>query len=198
MAENIITPVGELNWVFITGQGKKDLNGNDRFCAEVHYHKDSEEFKQIEASIEAFWKENKPKNAKLKSNGIRIVQKKGEDGESEETDMRSVAFWTGITFQDGKTKIVKTYNSKGSEVALGNKSIGNGSRGCISGAMDIYDQGVAARGVTLYLNAIQITKFVEYTQDAGFGDTGEEDGFEGFAEESDGFTAQSEEAKPRL
>ena len=190
MAENVVTPVGDLTWVFITDEGKKDLNGNDRYSANVEFHKDSEEFKTIEGKIEAFWEANKPKGAKQKSNGIKVVQEKQADDSYEDTDMRSVSFWTG-----------KTYNAKGSEVALGGKKIGNGSRGAISGAMAIYDQSAAARGVTLYLNAIQITKFDEFKGGgANFADTGVEDGFTGFEDEADGFSAQPDDgaAKPRL
>lgn len=206
MAENINTPIGELNWVFINGSFKKDLNGNDRYVASLYLHKDSDEFKAVETKITEFWADNKPKGAKCKSNGIKVVMEKdggktGDDGEPlyVETDMRSINFWTSPTYPDGSEKIIKTYNAKANEISLGSKKIGNGSRGAISGAMAIYDQGVASRGVTLYLNAIQLTKFEEFTGgDAGFAASNEEGGFEGFAEEADGFTSTEGEAKPRL
>lgn len=209
--EKLVTPVGELAWVFITDQGKKDLNGNDRFVASVNLHKDSDEFKEVKAQIDEYWKENKPKGAKLKSNGIKVVQEKVEDefdddGEQvyRDTDMMSINFWTGITFpakggQPPKPKIIKIHNAKGSEVSLGDKKIGNGSMGAISGAMGIYDQGTASRGVTLYLNAIQLKKFVEFTGgDAGFSDNSEDGDFEGVEGDFGTEEVGNSEAKPRL
>jgi len=164
MAQKIVTPVGELAWVFITGQGKKDLNGNDRFTASLRLADDSKTLKTITAEIKAYWDENKPKGkVRFKSNGIREEQ----DKNGEATGFHLVNFWTGTSFPDGSAKVVKTYNAKGAEVALGGKKIGNGSRGAISGAMDIYQNGPNV-GVTLYLNAIQLTKFIEFSSNTGF------------------------------
>lgn len=195
----LVTPVGPLAWVFINGSFKKDLNGNPRYSAEVHFHKDSEEYKEVKAKVDAFWEENKPKGRKLKSNGIRRIQNKLDDGEYEDTDFYAVQFWTGPTFPDGTEKKIKIKNAKGAEVSLGSKKIGNGSIGRISGVMAIYDQGVAATGVTLYLNTIQLQKFVEFTGgDDGLEAIGGDDGFEGI-DDGDGIGAVSEEApKPRL
>ena len=80
--------------------------------------------------------------------------------------------------------------------------IGNGTIGCISGAMGIYENQSDA-GVTLYLNDIQIIKLEEYSQDAGFGTyEDEEDGWTGepdFEGEPEPEAEASEEkAKPRL
>jgi hypothetical protein len=188
------SPVGNLAWVFITGAGKKDLNGNDRFVASLEFNKDDPALKQLEAQVMAFWEANKPSGAKLpKSTGVKVV--KDKDGNP--TDTRSVNFWTGTTNQDGSTRTIKTYNAKAVEVNLGNKKIGNGSRGAISGTMAIFDQGVANRGVTLYLNAIQITKFVEYQDGPGFV-AADEDGWTGEDSES-GFEPQAEStARPKL
>jgi hypothetical protein len=204
VTEKLVTPIGELNWVFITDQGKKDLNGNDRFVASVRFHKDSAEFKAVQKQINDFWNANKPKGAKLKSNGIQVVKEKTDEVDSEgdavyeETEMRDISFWTGTTFPNGNAKVIKTHNSRGSEVSLGSKKIGNGSIGAISGVMDIYDQGVAARGVTLYLNAILIKKLVEYTGgDAGFEDVSEDGDFDG-TEDDFGNEPVEGSAKPRL
>lgn len=177
VTEQIVTPVGELAWVFITGKGREDLNGNDRYVASLKLANDSAELKAIKAAIKKFWDENKPKGKGLpKSNGIK-AQLDNETGE--ETGFTLINMWTGTTFPDGKAKVIKTFNSKGIEVSLGQKSIGNGSRGSLSGVLAIYVNGPNT-GVTVYLNAIQITKFVEYSSDAGFEDLGEdEDSFTG-------------------
>jgi len=177
-AENIQSPVGDLEWVFITGKGKKDLNDNDRFVASVVLDEDSDACKAFMEKIENFWEENKPKGSKdPKSLGFKIL----EDDEGNSTGRVSFNFWTGTVFPDGSAKVVKTFNAKGAEVSLGNKKIGNGSRGRIGGAMGIYDNGKAARGVTLYLNSIQLSKFKEFTGGDNFDaiDEDEDDAFEG-------------------
>jgi len=189
MAERIVTPVGDLKWVFITGQGKKDLNDNDRYVASVAFPSDSPELESITESINNYWNENKPKGKnKFKSNGIK--EEFDKDGNA--TGYHLVNFWTGITFPDGSPKVIKTMNARGAEVALGIKKIGNGSRGAISGAMAIYQNGPNV-GVTLYLNAIQLTKFVEFSSDAGFEVQEDEDGWTGEDLNEGGFPAQTED-----
>lgn len=187
-AQKFVTPIGDLAWIFITGKGKKDLQDNDRFVASVEFKEDSAEHKQVAAMLDKFWEENKPKGAKMKSNGLHQVK----DKEGNLTGRISLSFWTGTTYPDGTAKVIKLFNAKGAEVSIGSKKIGNGSRGAISGVMAIYDNGPAARGVTLYLNAIQLTKFVEYNDDAGFATVADEDGWTGEDEES-GFEPQASE-----
>lgn len=185
MAERMVTPVGDLKWVFITGKGKKDLNDNDRFVASVAFPSDSPELAAVTEAIESYWAGNKPKDKnKFKSNGIK--EEFDKDGKA--TGFHLVNFWTGIAFPDGSAKVVKTYNARGSEVALGAKKIGNGSRGAISGAMAIYQNGPNV-GVTLYLNAIQLTKFVEFSSDDGFAAQDDEEGWTGDDLNEDGIGA---------
>ena len=195
---NVTTPVGDLEWLFITGKGKKDQNDNDRFVASVVFDSDNSLAKELVSDINIFWETNKPKKAKEpKSLGFRELT----DDEGNKTGRISFNFWTGTVFPDGSAKIVKVFNAKGAEVALGNKKIGNGSRGRIKGAMGVYDNGPGAIGVTLYLNGIQLTKFIEFTGGVSFDEVedGDED-FEGFDE--DGMHAISEdqegESVPRL
>jgi len=194
--QKIVTPIGELAWVFITGKGKEDLNGKPRYCASIRYKNDSPELKSVTSVIMEFWDENKPKGkAKPKSTGI----KEEFDKEGNPTGYTMLNFWTGIEFPDGSAKVVKTYNAKGVEVALGSKKIGNGSRGAISGVAGIYANGPNV-GVTLYLNALQLTKFVEYSGGAGFTAVKDEEGWTGDDLNEDGFEAVEDEApaKARL
>ncbi len=190
-----------LMWVFIDPPGKPDLNGKPRFVASLYVKTESEECKALKELIEDFWDDNKPKGAKIaKSLGFKPVMSKDEAGNEVETEFTSFNFWTGTTFKDGSTRTIDIYNAKGNKVSLGSKKIGNGSKGAISGAMDIYDNGPSARGVTLYLSAIQITKFVEFTSDAGFSAQEEdEDAFEG-VDTFEGTTSAPAETtgKPRL
>ena len=198
--ENVQTPVGTLEWVFITGKGKKDLQDNDRFVAAVVFPTDSDECKILEEQIKEFWEENKPKGAKLKSLGITALK----DENDALTGRTSFNFWTGTEFPDGSAKIIKVFTAKGNEVSLGSKKIGNGSRGRIKGAMGIYDQGPAARGVTLYLNGIQLSKFIPFDGGVDFDEMeGEEDGFDGFEDDGMGALAPESESEnpapqPRL
>jgi len=188
--ERLVTPFGDLKWVFITGNGKKDLNDNDRFVASVAYPTDSPEAKSLTAKINAFWDANKGKGWKRKSTGMStetVLNKETE--EREPTGNTIIQFWTGTKYPDGKAKVIKTMNARGVEVSLGSTRVGNGSKGAISGTMAIYDNGIAARGVTLYLNAVQIKKLVPYTDDAGFEVAEvEDDDFTG-ADEDTGFQA---------
>ena len=174
--QQIVTPIGDLAWVFITGEGRKDLNGNDRYVASVKFPNGSDELAKVKALIHEFWEANKPKGKGVpKSTGVKIET----DKEGAESGFTLVNMWTGTTFPNGNTKVIKTYNAKGTEVNLVDKSVGNGSRGSLSGVMAIYANGPNV-GVTIYLNAVQITKFIPYSQDAGF------------ATEKDGWTGENE------
>jgi hypothetical protein len=51
--------------------------------------------------------------------------------------------------------------------------------------MGIYDNGPAATGVTLYLNAVQVKKLEEFSDDAGFGAVDDDEG--GWGGESSDF-----------
>lgn len=199
-AQVVTTPVGDLEWVFITGKGKKDLNDNDRYVADVVM--DKEKAQPFIDEIEAFWDEFKPKKHKgaPKSLGWKEI----EDDAGESTGRIRLSFWTGTTFPDGSQKIVKVFNAKGAEVSLGDKKIGNGSRGRIKGAMDIYDSGPGARGVTLYLNGIQLSKFVPFEGGVNFDEIEDDEGgdFDGFDDGMGGIEEDNSEdnskATPRL
>lgn len=207
------TPVGELAWIFINGNPKKDLNDNERYSAAVYLDEDADETKAFIAKIEDFWKENKPKAArKAKSIGVyyevKDLVKSAEEGsdkfsqisvtqpmdekEFEKTGRVIINAWTGTTWPDGKAKVVKLYNAKGAEVSIGDRKIGNESRGRLGIAGSVYENG-ANIGVSLYLNSIQISKFVEYTgSDADFGEL-DEDGWTGEDLNDDGMGAIAEE-----
>lgn len=198
ITKQLVTPVAELMWVFIDGKGKKDLNDNDRYVASLRFPVDGPVHKSLEAELKVFWDENKPKGkGKPKSNGLKLELGKevDADGEKIPTGNMMLNMWTGIAFPDGTQKIIKIYNSKGAEVSLGKKKIGNLSRGSLSGQMAIYING-ANVGVTVYLSGIQITKFTEFKQDDGFKAQADgEGGFDG-VENEDGFTGTENEDVP--
>ena len=55
-AQNVQSPIGDLEWVFITGNGKKDPQGNDRFVASLVLPTDSDECTAFKAEIDTYWK----------------------------------------------------------------------------------------------------------------------------------------------
>ena len=177
-AKPFLAGKGELVWVTITGEGKKDLNGNFKYVASLRFKNDDPVLAGIKKEINDYWNENKPKGKKMKSNGIREEWDKEKDAAS---GYSLVNFWTGTSFQDGKSKTVDVYDSKGRKVNMGDRLIGNSSIGWISGAMAVYTRPESA-GITLYLNAIQLSKFVEYKGNVVLAED-EEDGFDGFGDE---------------
>lgn len=211
-----ITPKGELAWVTIHGEGKANMSGKLQYVASVILDpKNKANDKAFIDSIDDFWADNKPAfmgKRKAKSLGYYLcdplraengdVLKDDEDKVQYDPEGRiMVSFKTGTTFPDGSKKVVRTFNSKAKEVALGKMRIGNQSIGSISGSMGIYEVQDGKKkstdaGVTLYLDAIQINKLVEYSTDAGFQASEDEDeeggwvGDEGF----EGVSASEAEA----
>jgi len=206
----IPTKEGELRWIFIDQPGKENLQKKMVLQASLYCKTDSKGCQALKDKLEDFWEANKPAGAPpaAKSYGWTDVEEKDEEGNTvyegkgknavaKLTGETVFAFWTGAVWPDGKPHAIDIYNAKGAKIALGGKKIGNGSFGAISGAMSIYDAGKGAQGVTLYLNAIQVTQFVEYSQDAGFGE--EEGDFDGVASEFEGTVDEAElEARPKL
>lgn len=201
----INSPIGELEWVTIDGEGKEDLQGNKKFTVSVVMERaDAEDFI---AQADAFWNENKPAGAKKpKTTGyyehkVKNVEKSKEAGEIvyDLTGKIVLQFKTNTAFPNGNAKVVKVFNSKGAEISLMGKRIGNGSRGRVGGAMGIYNVNKASQGVTLYLNSVQLTKFVEYTGNS-FDDISEtegEDTFDG-VEDAMGGVDEQEVDRPRI
>lgn len=164
------TPKGEFQWAFINGQGRKNLNGEMEYTIDVVVPE--EEAAAAVAALDKFWEENKPKGSKqAKSMGY----KRKDDGKV------TFTLKTKTAYPSGDPKKIRVFNAKAQEIDLpAEKKIGNGSRGRASGIAAIYDGGPAARGVTLYLDAVQLTLFKEYAAGVSF-DADDDEGFEGFA-----------------
>jgi hypothetical protein len=176
----ITTPRGELRWVNITGQGKTNLSGDQIYCADVVLP--TETAQPLIDKLEAFWEENKPKGAKeAKSMGYRPA--------NDECTEWAFSFKTKTTYPSGDQKKIKVYNAKVKEIEVPDTvRVGNGSEGCLAGVAAIYIAGKNV-GVTLYLDSIQLVKFVEYK---GMADGFEEadDGFDNFAEDDNPFKTE--------
>lgn len=203
----IESPVGDIEWCFISGEGKKDMQGIPKYQVDIVIT--SEQAEPFKAMVNDFWEENKPKGAKKpKSTGVYPHTVKDEEASSEagenvykETGKTVIRFKTGTEYVSGDAKIIKVFNSKGNEVSLQGKKVGNGSRGRAIGSMAIYDFNTAARGVTFYLNSLQLSKFIEYTggSDPSGAIDEKEGGFEGVEGDlPNAIEDDSNNAKPRL
>ena len=205
----------ELRYVFIDQPGRENQSGKMCLNASIFVSKDHPGLEKLKEAIKTYWEENKPAGApkKPKSTGISLVKVKKLDDAGEEvldendepvydyTGEAQINFWTGAKWPAKGDKPETDHeipigNAKGNRISLGGKKIGNGSFGSITGAAGVYDAGKGAQGVTLYLNAIQITKFVEYIQEAGF--DAQEGDFEGVEPAFDEVSSGDSEAKPRL
>ena len=187
--EKYVSEKGELQWIFIDGEGVKDLNGNLKYKASVRFKVGSPEASATQAKIDAFWASNKPSGAdEPKSTGFKEeVVKDKETGVKTKTGFMVLEMKTGVSFQDGKNKVIKIYNSLAKPVSLGTDKIGNGSVGHLSGAIAIYKQP-ASSGVTFYLDAVQVKKLVKYEGSVKLAEP-EEEGWTG-GDEDTGFTQE--------
>ena len=179
--KNIITPVGELMWVFISGDGvDKDLNDPSKGkCkkASIYFHKDSKEAQELKAKIDAVWEEYRKFNSKIKpatkpkSLGYKFVK---DDETGEDTDIISFNFSTNSFLPNGKPNIIdvfsangkkleqnKTYIMSGEELTPKDATYGPGTIGCIYGAAGGYEYN-GTFGISLYLQAIQLKKYVPF------------------------------------
>lgn len=153
----ITTPKGELKWASVAGAGKKDLQGRDIFSVDIEMP--FERAQPLVDEINGLWESDKPKGAKdPTSTGFRIA----EDGQTVK-----FTFKTSAVYPSGDPKEVTIYDAKAQRTKVTDK-IGNGSIGRVSGMASIYDAGVAARGVTLYLDSLQLIKLVRYEEAASF------------------------------
>jgi len=210
---NIDTPVGDLEWVMITGQGKLNtLNNKYYYQVTLLLDEKSDECKALVAEIEGYWKDNPPskKWTGKEASTLGFKTNMVKTGEIDETTEEPILepdgriafmFKTETAYKDGNAKVIKVANAKGAEVALGDRKVGNGSRGRVKGVITTYEQPKDA-GTSLYLNSLQLAKFVPFTGGAGFDeiDTEEDDAFEGFDGEEAPIADEKDSAssKPRL
>lgn len=197
----IVTPVGELHYVNISGQGKQNYN-EDGYNYVATLYLDEETSEPLREKIDEIIGEI-PKGKNLKSRGYRellgddegiytpTANTKERDANAKRTGIYAFSFATATTFSDGKVKKISVYNSANppSRINLGDKKIGNGSKGAISGRLQRYEKGKDI-GISLFLNAVQLKDFKEYVDDAGF--VAQEGGFIG---DGDGFNASDAEGE---
>lgn len=183
----VSTPIGKLMWINVTGQGKLNYNEDGReYVASVVMSK--KVAKPLLDEIQAEYDAEHQKGKTLNSMGYKPCD---EDGKADEDGaFYCFNFKTSTTYTDGKTKKITIYNSNAQKTSLGDVRVGNGSEGAISGMMRYYING-KKDGVSMWLNAVQITKLEEYAEDAGFEVQGE-GGFEGVEDQDTGFKGRPE------
>lgn len=197
----VATPVGELHYVNISGQGKESYNEDGyEYVATVYLDKTKPEVAEFIARIEEL-KLSGPKDKSLQTSGYfdlfkdeegKLFARTEEKTGGEPTNFVGVRFKTKTTFSDGKPKKITVYDVKCKVVDLGDRRVGNGTIGAIAGAMQLYVNG-KKWGISMFLNSIQITKFIEYVGDAGFEE--QEGDFEGFDAGGDFETKSAPESK---
>jgi len=158
----------ELRWIFINGDGSlNDMGDTPRYEYKATAVLPKDKAQPFIDQLDAFWLEyNSGKKVKAKSLGYKIEE--GEEGNP--TGMVTFTFKTNTAFEqkDGSKRptVVRVFRGNGQEITeafhSAEKKAANGSEGIIHGTMAIYDRNAAARGITLYLSAVQFTKFVEY------------------------------------
>ncbi len=200
MAKNelvpVTTPKGELHYVNISGQGKENYNEDGyEYTATVYIPKENCQ-ELMDKCLEVIGEVPKGKN--LKSKGFRELLKDAEGNlffptanksEGEPSGIIAFPFKTGTTFADGKTKKIGVFNKDAQKINLGDRKIGNGSVGKISGKLKRNENGKDI-SCSLYLHAIQLTSFTEYVDDAGF--ETEEGDFSGVSDEDTGFETETD------
>ena len=153
---------GELRWVFINGQGTlNDIGDTPRYEYKATVVLPKDKAQPLIDQLKEFWREyNNSKDVKAKSLGY----KEEDDGTVTFTFKTNTAF----VQKDGSEKptVVRVFRGNGQEITdafhSAEKKVANGSEGIVHGTMAIYDRNAAARGITLYLSAVQFTKFQEY------------------------------------
>lgn len=164
---NIKVGPGELRWVVINGEGKLNYMGDKpkyEYQAQVVLPKAKAQ--PFIDQIETFWKEYAGPKARPKSLGFKPEL----DQDGNETGNIVFNFKTNavFTYRNGNEKpsVVRVFRANGQEITKqfhdAEKKTANGSEGVIHGVAAIYDRNAAARGVGVWLTAIQFTKFLEY------------------------------------
>src|SRR5690606_34545162 len=99
--QSVVTPNGDLEWVFTDGEGKSDLQGNPTYSANLVL--DGAQAEKLKAKLDEFWANNKPAgfNKEPKSMGYYAhTVTETQDGEKVkvETGKTLFAFKTKTTY----------------------------------------------------------------------------------------------------
>lgn len=180
MKKRIKSPVGELRWMFITGEGRDNSEANDgsemQKSAAVYFPEDSPEDKQMQAMINEVWESYKQENKNIKpaTQPKSLARKIEKDKDTDEpTGMVFYPFKTNSFFPDGKPNNIATHLANGEKFSLGDTRPANGSTGVIHGEAAGYEF-TKQFGVTLYLKGVQFKNLKELEADLDVEDIYEE------------------------
>ena len=164
--EKFTTPKGNLKWAFVTGEGRKD-----KFSVVVKVHKDEPECIEAMKHIDEFWDTNRPQGSKAKPK-TKAYKMEEDDDTGVETGYVYFSASTPTTYgKSGDKKTVTIFTAKPPvrKVDLGTKQIGEESIGRAMGVLSIYEYE-GSYGTTIYLDALSLSKFVQYEGSIDAGD----------------------------
>lgn len=179
------TLVGPLKWVFIKGEGRNTaMQGqpeNFQYLATLRVPENSKVHKHMQEQIDAEWANYKEKfgvKGLPATTGIRPYMIDDPSGEIDPATEKvrkipsgevDITFKTNITWPDSKPKVIKVYDHKGQDITEWYQKldgyIGDGSTGVLHGIAWGNDKG-GKHKVSLFLNAVQLAKFVKGEGDA--------------------------------
>lgn len=195
-----VTPRGEFQWVFITGEGQDNYNEDGKeYKASIVFEGKNADL--MEKWITNYWEEVATEADVQGSLGPHIGVLVKEPGENESTEKFiaaskltdkhkksgrvSYTFKTKTTWPDGKPVKIGVFNSKREMIKFPEgTSIGNGSEGHLQVFIRRGTRG-RVQYLSMYLVSLQLLKFVEYSSQNDFEEVDDPDAFEGFPEQSE-------------
>ena len=151
--KNVVTPKGRLQWVRVTTPRLNQFNGDMEYSASIIV--DEKEAAPFVEMIKEMYREEHPKK-KPQSLGYKTL-----DDNSVSFNFKTKA--KNKNGDDKKINVVDSYKKPFTHTT----SIGNDTIGRLSGVAVVYANG-ANTGVSLYLNAVQVLDYKEYSMDDGF------------------------------
>ena len=187
--EKFILRNGELRWVFVTGNGVPRSEDDDTpvYRASIVYP-DIDSAKKYIDILKELWKESGNKGKPTYPGYKMLVDQ--ETGE--ETGEVSFQAWTFVENQKtGKKKSIPIYDARNRKVSNPEAlRIGNGSIGSLAVVAKSYNKKTS-KGISLYLQGLQLIKYIPYEPDLGFEEVEDE---EAFTEESLDFSSENVES----
>ena len=190
----IVTPVGRLQYVTISGEGALNkLKSPPTLEYRASVLVPIAEAKELIAELAEYYTEAASGKLTKKTAGWYYANEDGSKSEKA-TELILFNFKTATQFKDGNRKTINVFNSSGKAISLKDENghhlkIDNSSRGCIQGLATYYTNA-GNDGLSLWLNAVQLVKFVEYDGNPGFKKIEGGDNFEGVKTDS-GFANNS-------
>lgn len=176
------TPLCELSWASISGQGKLkydpnnllDKDDSSNYIYTITCTLTAAQAELVREAFTKFWREEKPKGVtKQKYELIKpemvpdLIDGKEQKDEDDaivkkHTGRYTLMAKTTTVWPSGDANVVKVMRANGQPLNLGKKVIGIGSTGVVHGQI-----GISAfkgnEGLAFYLGAVQLKKFVEYS-----------------------------------